>query len=29
MTVPEWHERLVCSQCGGRDIDVVVTGSER
>jgi len=26
MTVPDWRERLVCSQCGSRDIDMVVTG---
>jgi len=24
-TVPEWRERLRCSQCGGRNIDMVVT----
>ena len=28
-TVPEWRDRLVCSQCGSRNIDMVVTGSER
>jgi hypothetical protein len=28
-TVPEWRERLVCSQCGIRDVDMVVTGTER
>jgi len=28
-TVSHWHERLVCSQCGSRDIDKVVTGSKR
>jgi hypothetical protein len=28
-TVPEWRERLVCSQCGSRNVDMVVTGSER
>jgi Zn finger protein HypA/HybF involved in hydrogenase expression len=28
--VPEWRRRLVCSQCGSRDVDMVVTGtSER
>jgi len=27
--VPEWRDRLVCSQCGSRDIDMVVTGTER
>ena len=29
MPVIEWHERLVCSQCGSREIDMVVTGTER
>jgi hypothetical protein len=29
MPVPEWRERLVCSQCGSRDVDMVVTGTER
>ena len=29
MPVPEWGERLVCSQCGNRDVDMVVTGTER
>ena len=27
--VPEWRERLVCSKCGSRDVDMVVTGTER
>jgi hypothetical protein len=27
--VPEWQERLVCSQCGSREIDMVVTGSKQ
>ena len=27
--VPDWRERLVCSRCGGRDADMVVTGTER
>ena len=26
MPVPEWYQRLVCSQCGSRRIDFVVTG---
>ena len=26
MPVPEWHQRLVCGQCGSRQIDFVVTG---
>ena len=28
-TVPDWRERLVCSKCGSRDIDMVVTRAER
>ena len=28
-TVPEWHARLVCSKCGGRRVEMVVTGTER
>jgi len=28
-TVPEWRERLVCSGCGSRNVDMVVTGTER
>jgi hypothetical protein len=27
--VPEWRERLVCSRCGSRTIDMVVTGAKR
>jgi hypothetical protein len=27
--VREWHKRLVCSRCGGRDIDFVLTGVRR
>jgi ribosomal protein S27AE len=27
--VAEWRERLVCSKCGSREIDMVVTGSKR
>jgi hypothetical protein len=27
--VPESRERLVCSVCGNRDVDMVVTGTER
>jgi len=27
--VPEWRARLVCSKCGSREIDVVVTGTAR
>jgi hypothetical protein len=29
ITVPEWRERLVCSACGRREVDMVVTGAER
>jgi hypothetical protein len=29
ITVPEWCERLVCSQCGSREVDMVVIGTER
>jgi hypothetical protein len=28
-TVPEWRERLVCSRCGSRNIDMLVIGTER
>jgi hypothetical protein len=27
--VPKWRERLVCSRCGSRKVDMVVTGTER
>ena len=27
--VPDWRDRLVCSQCGSREVDMVVTGGER
>jgi hypothetical protein len=27
--VPDWRERLICSQCGSREIDMVVTGTKR
>jgi hypothetical protein len=26
--VPAWRERLVCSDCGNRQVDTVVTGME-
>ena len=26
--VIEWKKRLVCSKCGGREIDMVVTGTK-
>jgi hypothetical protein len=25
--VPDWRERLICSQCGSRQVDMVVTGA--
>jgi hypothetical protein len=28
-SVLDWRERLVCSRCGGRQIDMVVTGTKR
>jgi hypothetical protein len=28
-SVLDWRERLVCSKCGGRKADMVVTGSRR
>ena len=28
-TVSEWRGRLVCSRCGSRNVDMVVTGTER
>jgi hypothetical protein len=28
-TVSDWRERLVCSRCGSRNVDMVVTGTER
>jgi hypothetical protein len=27
--VPDWRQRLVCSKCGSRQIDMVVTGERR
>jgi len=27
--VPEWRPKLVCSKCGSREIDFVVTGARR
>jgi hypothetical protein len=27
--VLDWRDRLVCSQCGSREVDMVVTGTER
>jgi hypothetical protein len=28
-TVLDWSERLICSRCGSRQIDMVVTGTKR
>jgi hypothetical protein len=28
-TVPNWKKRLRCSRCGGRDINMVLTGARR
>jgi hypothetical protein len=28
-SVLEWRDRLVCSRCVGREIDMVITGTER
>ena len=28
-TVPDWHKRLVCSRCGSRRVNMVVTGTGR
>ncbi len=27
-TVTDWSERLVCSRCGSRKVDMVVTGAK-
>jgi hypothetical protein len=27
--VLDWRQRLVCSQCGGRQVDMVLTGTKR
>ena len=29
MPVPEWGKRLVCSVCGSRQVDFVLTGTDR
>jgi hypothetical protein len=26
--VLDWRDQLVCSRCGGRNIDIVVSGTE-
>jgi hypothetical protein len=28
-TIPDWHERFGCGQCGSHNVDLVVTGTER
>ena len=28
-TVPDWSKRLVCSQCGSRNVSMVVSGTKR
>jgi hypothetical protein len=28
-TVLAWKDRLVCSQCGSREIDTILTGTKR
>jgi hypothetical protein len=28
-SVLDWRERLICSRCGGWDIDMVLTGTRR
>jgi hypothetical protein len=28
-TVLDWREKLVCSQCGSRRVDMVVSGTKR
>jgi hypothetical protein len=28
-SVLDWRDRLVCSRCGGREIDMVLTGTQR
>jgi hypothetical protein len=28
-SVLDWRERLVCSECGSREVDFVVTGTAR
>jgi hypothetical protein len=27
--VLDWRERLLCSRCGGRQVDMVLTGTKR
>ena len=28
-SILEWRDKLVCSRCGGRHVDMVVTGTRR
>ena len=28
-SVLDWHKRLVCSRCGGREVDFVLSGARR
>jgi hypothetical protein len=28
-SIPDWSARLVCSRCGGREVDFVLTGEKR
>jgi len=28
-TVPDWGKRLVCSQCGSRNVSFIVSGTKR
>jgi hypothetical protein len=28
-TVLDWRDRLICSQCGSRNVDMIVTGTDR
>jgi hypothetical protein len=28
-SVLEWRERLLCSRCGGRQVDMAVTGTKQ
>jgi len=28
-SVLDWRERLLCSRCGGRQVDMVMTGTKR
>jgi hypothetical protein len=29
ISVRDWHKRLICSRCGGREVDFLLTGSRR